>query len=245
VFVLDIAEEGRVDKGSLEVLLGQGASIEEIATRFGKHPSTVAYWMQKYGLVAVNREKHAARGRLEQDELEAGMTIAEIAAAVDRSKATVRHWLGRFGLRTRNSRGRRPADAVTKAKADGLLTASMTYIHHGGTEFVLEGRGCYRCKRCRSEAVAKHRRKIKAILTAEAGGRCIVCGYDRCVSALEFHHLDPSDKRFAMSQNGVTLGLETARAEAQKCVLVCANCHAEIERGITSLPDTVARATRG
>jgi hypothetical protein len=118
----------------------------------------------------------------------------------------------------------------------------MTCIRHGEAEFVLEGRGHYRCKRCRSESVARHRRKVKETLVAEAGGSCVVCGCDRCLTALAFHHLDPTEKRLAISQNGVTLSLDTIRAEARKCVLVCANCHAEIESGAISLPDTVAAA---
>jgi hypothetical protein len=173
------------------------------------------------------------------------MTIAEIAAEVDRGKATVRHWLGRHGLRTKNARGRRPAEVMARAKDAGLLSAPLTCVHHGKTEFVPEGRGRYRCKRCRTEAVARHRRKVKETLVAEAGGCCVVCGYDRCLTALAFHHLDPSEKRLAISQNGVTLSLETIRAEARKCVLVCANCHAEIESGASCLPDTVARAVTG
>jgi hypothetical protein len=54
-------------------------------------------------------------------------------------------------------------------------------LGHGVTEFWLEGRGYYRCKRCRMDRVNQRRRKIKRILAAEAGGRCSVCGYDRCV----------------------------------------------------------------
>jgi tRNA(Ile2) C34 agmatinyltransferase TiaS len=112
----------------------------------------------------------------------------------------------------------------------------MVCNHHDETEFVLEGRGEYRCKRCRADAVSRHRRMVKETLVAEAGGGCVVCGYDRCLTALAFHHLDPSDKLLAISQNGVTLSLATIRAEAQKCVLVCANCHAEIESGAINLP---------
>ena len=59
-----------MDKGSLELLLSQGLSVERIAHRFGKHPSTVSYWVTKYGLVAVNREKHAPRGGIERQRLE-------------------------------------------------------------------------------------------------------------------------------------------------------------------------------
>lgn len=229
-----------MDKDSLEVLLGRGLSLEEIGRRFGRHPSTVAYWMRRHGLVANDAAKHASKGAVDRERLqelvEAGATIAEIAVHVDRSKATVRHWLRRYGLRTKNARGRRPAEEVAKAKDAGLLTPTMVCVRHGETEFVLEGRGHYRCKRCRSESVARHRRKIKETLAAEAGGKCILCGYNRCLTALAFHHVDPTQKRLAISENGVTLALASVREEAQKCVLVCANCHAEIESGLVSLP---------
>jgi hypothetical protein len=85
------------------------------------------------------------------------------------------------------------------------------------------------------EGVTRHRRKMKAILVADAGGRCCVCGYDRSPAALEFHHLDPQTKRLAIGQGGA-LSLEMLRAEAKKCVLVCSNCHAEIEAGVATVP---------
>ncbi len=233
-----------MDKASLEELLGRGLSVEEIGRRFDRNPSTVSYWMRKHGLVANDGDKYAAKGALTRDQLEgfvdAGMTIAEIANQVNRSKTTVRHWLGRYGLRTEKARGRRPARLAAEAKAAGKLTTTMACVRHGETEFVLEGRGHYRCKRCRSESVARHRRKVKDIIVAEAGGACVVCGYDRYRGALEFHHLNPADKRLEISRNGVTLSLDALRAEARKCVLVCSNCHAEIEGGVTVLPDTVA-----
>jgi 5-methylcytosine-specific restriction endonuclease McrA len=106
---------------------------------------------------------------------------------------------------------------------------------HGRSEFVLEGRGYYRCMRCRAERVAARRRKVKAVLVAEAGGRCRLCGYDRCVAALEFHHVNPATKRFGLAHMGVARSLERARAEAAKCVLLCSNCHAEVESGIRTL----------
>jgi 5-methylcytosine-specific restriction endonuclease McrA len=76
---------------------------------------------------------------------------------------------------------------------------------------------------------------VKRILVAEAGGACQLCGYDRCIAALEFHHRDPREKSFALSQRGVARSLEKARAEAAKCVLLCANCHSEVEAGIRLL----------
>jgi hypothetical protein len=81
---------------------------------------------------------------------------------------------------------------------------------------------------------------MKPHLVEEAGGRCCICGYDRYVGALEFHHLDPGQKRHDVSKYGVTLSLAAARDEASKCVLLCSNCHAEVERGVSTLPATVA-----
>ena len=112
----------------------------------------------------------------------------------------------------------------------------MSCARHGETDFFLEGRGYYRCKLCRSEAVVRRRRKVKAILVEEAGGRCQLCGYDRFFGALEFHHLDPTKKRLALSARGIAYALDTVREEARKCALLCANCHAEVENGIASLP---------
>ena len=112
----------------------------------------------------------------------------------------------------------------------------MQCPRHGLTEFALGTRGYYRCKRCRSEAVARRRRKVKATLVAEAGGACCICGYDRTMRALHFHHLDPADKRHEINANGVAIALAKLRVEAHKCVLLCSNCHAEVEAGFTSLP---------
>jgi hypothetical protein len=77
---------------------------------------------------------------------------------------------------------------------------------------------------------------VKLRLIAEAGGRCRLCGYDRFPGALHFHHLDPETKTFGLSRQGVYRSLARARAEAQKCALLCANCHAEVEGGFAVLP---------
>jgi hypothetical protein len=105
---------------------------------------------------------------------------------------------------------------------------------HGETEFILEGRGYFRCKQCRMDRVARRRRRVKEILVADAGGRCRLCGYDKYLGALEFHHLDPNEKRLEIGY--VALALETMREEARKCLLLCSNCHAEVEAGVATIP---------
>jgi hypothetical protein len=81
---------------------------------------------------------------------------------------------------------------------------------------------------------------MRRILVGEAGGRCAVCGYDRCALNLHFHHVDPSSKTFAMTM-AKGKGLTAYREEAKKCVLVCANCHGEIESGLIPSPPAGAR----
>jgi hypothetical protein len=56
------------------------------------------------------------------------------------------------------------------------------------------------------------------------------------MAALQFHHVDPETKHFSLGRRGVARALEKARAEAQTCVLLCANCHAEVEAGVLALP---------
>jgi hypothetical protein len=108
---------------------------------------------------------------------------------------------------------------------------------HGETVYVRYGeRDHFRCLTCRRQRVIARRRKVKQILVEEAGGACVLCGYDRCQGALHFHHRDPATKEFALALNGVARSLARSRVEAAKCVLLCANCHAEVEAGWTGLP---------
>lgn len=107
--------------------------------------------------------------------------------------------------------------------------------HHGLTEFVLEGRGYYRCKQCRQDRVAEQRRKNKLKLVSHFGGKCQICKYDKCSAALEFHHIDPNDKNFGLGQKGLSKSFDKLLEEANKCVLLCANCHREVENGITTI----------
>lgn len=101
--------------------------------------------------------------------------------------------------------------------------------YHGLTSFVKRSDGGWRCKICRREAVQKRRRRVKEILVEEHGGKCIQCGYSKCIRALHFHHRDPTKKGFGIAAKGWTHSLERLREETSQCDLLCANCHAEIE----------------
>lgn len=116
----------------------------------------------------------------------------------------------------------------------GAPTETRKCPRHGLTGFGYYSRS-WRCKRCVGEAVTRRHQKVRRELVAMFGGSCVVCGYDRCILNLHFHHVDPSQKSFDMS---MAAGKSKARyvAEAMKCVLVCANCHGEIEAGLIDSP---------
>lgn len=76
------------------------------------------------------------------------------------------------------------------------------------------------------KAVQARRKKLKEIAIKYKGGKCVNCGYDKCLEALDFHHL--SGKDFGISSKGYTRSWESVKAEVDKCILLCANCHREI-----------------
>ena len=77
-------------------------------------------------------------------------------------------------------------------------------------------------------AVHKRRRKIRQMAVEYKGGRCERCGYDRCIDALEFHHINSSGKDFSISDKGYTRSWDRVKEELDKCALLCANCHREL-----------------
>jgi len=68
----------------------------------------------------------------------------------------------------------------------------------------------------------------KKDLIERFGGKCGKCGYCRNSAALTWHHLEPGEKAFELDMRSLSNRSESAiAAEASKCVLLCANCHAE------------------
>ncbi len=79
------------------------------------------------------------------------------------------------------------------------------------------------CSACVSKI---RRRNIKLKAVEYKGGKCQKCGYNKCVGALDFHHLDPREKDFTISGNSGKW--ENLKKELDKCVLLCKNCHVEL-----------------
>lgn len=87
---------------------------------------------------------------------------------------------------------------------------------------------------CNSCMVTKARQEKKRRAVDYKGGSCEVCGYNRCMRALEFHHLDPSKKDFSLA-DGIQSSWELQKAELDKCILLCSRCHMEVHDGLIKI----------
>ena len=116
-------------------------------------------------------------------------------------------------------------------------TAEFFYKHPRGAN----GLSSY-CKECQktyenTPACIKRRRgkkrtrnrKTKKRLIEHFGGKCVTCGYDRCLAGFDFHHIDPKTKEFGISEGlHLNVGFKNLVKEAKKCMLLCSNCHREL-----------------
>ncbi len=147
------------------------------------------------------------------DLLNQHLPTKKIAMRLGRSENTVLYWERKYGLS--------PAFASC---GNGRRTRSLDEM----AEAMIQ------------EPIV-HRRRLKAKAVEYKGGRCILCGYGRCNAALEFHHLDRTTKAFGLSRKGIIRSWESIRKELDKCVLICANCHREVEAGVRSINQDASR----
>lgn len=82
----------------------------------------------------------------------------------------------------------------------------------------------------------KRARKHKAEIVNIMGGQCKLCGYNKNYAALEFHHIDPSEKDATPKSLMRNKDIDVIMDEIKKCILVCKNCHTEIHHPILEAP---------
>lgn len=131
------------------------------------------------------------------------------------SKGKVRHWLRAYALKTQRA-------LLPKRKND---TCSCEHCGRKYKYVKAKGHTLRVCNSCMS---LKRKYRMKEELVKHLGGSCRACGYNQCIGALQFHH--KGVKKFNIGNN-YNRSLKSLMEEADKCLLVCANCHAEIHFG--------------
>lgn len=87
-----------------------------------------------------------------------------------------------------------------------------------------------------SENVCNFVKNRKTNLISLFHNKCCICGFDKFQEALEFHHVNPTEKELSLASN-VTISLDRQINEAKKCILVCANCHRGVYAGYYQVPE--------
>ena len=133
-------------------------------------------------------------------------------------------------------------DAATKEFSLGGFLGSIERARREAEKCALVCANCHRIRHARSKTdsghpVVRFRRTVKLKAVVVAGGACRGCGLAEPVDALEFHHLDATEKDFGISVDGIPRSWARIRSELAKCVLLCANCHRETHAGLRAFTD--------
>ena len=144
------------------------------------------------------------------------LSTREIARRTNKSQTTVRYWLNYYGLKTRIQ----PFNRGGKLKLHfcewcGESDPKRFYNRKN------------RCKNCHNDKQKEYVKSLKRKAVLFKGGKCKQCGYCKNLAALDFHHIDSTQK----DENWITArhwGWKRLKKELEKCDLVCRNCHAEI-----------------
>jgi len=159
------------------------------------------------------------------------MSLSQIAKVVKRAPSTITYWLNKFDLKTKY-KSFKEIGVVDYCgdkycpRCEETKPTDEFYQRRGK-----EGGSVY-CKTCTGNQSLERQRGLKQKAITYKGGVCQECGYHKCNGALEFHHLNPSEKDFSISHLKNYAFNDKIKLELDKCILVCANCHREIHAGL-------------
>ena len=159
------------------------------------------------------------------NEVNNGFSSHKIAQRLMVSQATVKYWLKKHGLKTQwkvNNRyvGKKVFLCLCgeNKKENFMISKNKTRSHT-------------LCKKCHNKNTIKRGRLNRKTYVDYKGGKCEKCGYNKCIEALDFHHRDKNGKDLKFKTIRYW-GIEKAKKELDKCVLLCCRCHREEHYGI-------------
>ena len=189
---------------------------------------------------------------------EEGKSILDISIQLRVGKASVSFWCNKFDPEKKFNH----TNKIKKDQIQPIIDyyKSCLSLKKTGIKFNVAGstiRGillknqCYIIKPKETKKQTSRRKSLNVInwkkdkkkkLIEYKGGKCQICGYDRCEQALDFHHIDPSQKDFDISSNSYSF--EKMKIEADKCALLCSNCHREVHAGFIKLDKVALEAEK-
>lgn len=154
--------------------------------------------------------------------IDEGKTQRQIAEHFGKSQTSARFNLKKYGLSTKKFEDRKIIDGLRYcSKCKEPRNISDFYKHSKKTKKRVSV-----CKSCTIRTITDKRVAFKIECVQYKGGKCEACGYDKCVAAFDFHHRDPKEKDFSISEVSHR-NIDLVKKELDKCNLLCSNCHRE------------------
>lgn len=226
----------QVTESLLRELVGKQYSSTQIANELNISKSSAKRLLNKYGIHTAHKQipLQISKEQMEQFVSEK-LSSYDIARRLGKSQGCIKHWLKKFGLKTHIAI--HGIAGSPHSSSSGQLVKTCKLCNQSkelnSENFYIQSNGTYHsyCKSCNNQRTINRIRIRKQMIVDYKGGKCCICGYNRYVGALDFHHLDPNIKDFNIS-NLKTYSFDKLKLEADKCILVCKNCHAEIHSGL-------------
>lgn len=158
----------------------------------------------------------------------------QIAEKLNCSQSNVRYWLRKFKIKTNHLAFDTKDYGENRCCSKCNTPKPISDFYERRNK---KGGSAY-CKECTKQQSLKRHREFKEVVVKYKGGSCENCGYNKFISALEFHHIDPSEKDFSISNVKTYKLTDKIKNELDKCILVCSNCHREIHEKLNNAPMT-------
>jgi hypothetical protein len=172
---------------------------------------------------------------MKKEELEQmineGRSLNKISRDSGKSLTTVRYWVKKYNIpfNTKNFSSqikKEYGEFRTCPKCKENCPIDQFYNRRGKIG------GSVYCKKCTTQQVVERTKKLKQDMVNYKGGCCQLCGYNKYIGALDFHHIDPNQKDFTIAHVRQYKFDDVIKNELDKCLLVCSNCHREIHGGL-------------
>lgn len=232
-----------MNQDKIKELMDKGLTLQVIADEIGTTRAKLKHFLRKIGLKSNNYRKLPVP--ITKEDLLKLISLNHstygMAKALNCSQCNIRHWLKKFGLKSqkikgslRNSKGH--VDPIKANNTHKKCSKCKNLFEFNKSNFYITSTGKVysRCIRCADEGAIFRQRARKSECLNYLGGKCAVCNYNKYQGALEFHHIDPSKKSFAIGTLK-TYSMEVLKPELDKCVILCSNCHKELHGGLIKL----------
>ena len=218
-------------KDKYQSLIDKGYTSYQIASEIGVSASTV-----KRNLIILNMKTiHKVEPIIIsldalKELIEKKYTIRKIAKELNRSQGSIKHRLKKYKLKTHSDwcrvRKEQRREIVNGYKTCPKCHEKFSLIPEN---FYIKKSGKFHCwcKKCNDTITYQKQTERKKLCVEYKGGKCSICGYNRYIGSLDFHHVDPTKKEFNISRLR-TYTWDILKLELDKCICVCKNCHGEI-----------------